>query len=78
MRITQSATVVRYDVTFTPLETKLLLAHPAWRHRVAITGNGTNRYGAATLTKSQINDVCDVLGINGREFMQRYADMEQP
>lgn len=76
MRIVKSETVVRYQVEFTPKETRTLLEHQDWRQIISTkssrhNGYGSNPIGKAMLTKRQINDACDVLGINGREFMHR-------
>lgn len=68
MKLHRVQTVQRFDVTLEPEEAELLLAHPKWKHRV---GNPkppqTTR--DATLTKKELNAVCDVLGVNGREWL---------
>ncbi len=72
MRILRTETVVRYDVDFSPRETRTLKQHAKWSPLISTKAsehNGNVTIGRATLTKRQINDVCDVLGINGREFM---------
>lgn len=70
MRIVKSETVVRYQVEFSPREMAVLDQHPNWCQVVhPCTKHGCDSWGAATLTKRQINDVCDALGVNGREFM---------
>ncbi len=70
MKIHKTETVVRYQVTFTPPEMKKLMAHDRWRHVVGLRREqGTGRWGDASLTKRQFNDICDVLGYNGREMM---------
>lgn len=83
MKINRTETVVRYDVTLTPWETSVLRNHSKWQAVVSIKSsehNGGPLFGCATLTRTQINDVCDVIGVNGREFMARYErarDMEE-
>jgi hypothetical protein len=78
MKLHKLETVIRYQVSFTPGETTRLLAHPKWQHRIGVTQNrGRSRWAGATLTRSEINDVCDVLGINGREFLGRYERDEE-
>ena len=61
--------VTRYQVTFSPGETKQIAADKRWnniiRPRKTNRGNVT---AMAMLTKSQINEVCDFLGVNGREW----------
>jgi hypothetical protein len=74
MRIVKVEYVTRYQINFTPNETRALLAHPEWSVIVSTkssqhNGRGDRPSGCAMLTKKQINEVCDVLGINGREFM---------
>jgi hypothetical protein len=74
MKIVKIECVTRYQINFTPAETRTLLAHPRWSAAISTrssvhNGHGHNPAGCAMLTKKQINDVCDVLGINGREFM---------
>lgn len=73
MKITRAETVVRYQVSFTPREVEKLCLHTKWRNRIGIRpmGHGAPRFGDAMLTKTEINDVCDVLGINGREIMSK-------
>lgn len=77
MRIVKIEHVTRYQINFTPPETRVLMKHPTWSSVVSIkssqhNGHGRNPAGCAMLTKKQINEVCDVLGINGREFMASY------
>lgn len=81
MKVHKVETVTRYHVTFEPHETKVLRAHPKWQRIVSIAGSRDNVrqragvvFGAAMLTKKQINEICDVLGVNGREFMARALD----
>lgn len=74
MRILQQEVVTRYCVEFSPGETKALRKHPVWSLIIGLRSNGGGVTAAATLTKTQINQVCDVLGINGREFMQQHAN----
>lgn len=74
MRIVKVEVVTRYQVEFTPAETRVLSKYERWAKVISITssihnGHGRNPMGRATLTKRQINDVCDELGVNGREFM---------
>lgn len=62
--------VTRYQVSFTSGETRRIAADPRWHniirpHRTA-RGNLT---ALAMLTKVQINEVCDLLGVNGREWL---------
>jgi hypothetical protein len=71
VRIHKTETVVRYQVTFSPDETRTLMAHPEWQHVISTkcavnNGHRGNAIGGATLTKRQLNDVCDVIGVNGR------------
>lgn len=78
MKIVKIEHVTRYQVNFTPSETLTLLEHPDWRMVVSTkssqhNGHGHNPAGCAMLTKKQINEVCDTLGINGREFMAGVA-----
>lgn len=72
MKVHKVETVTRYQVTFDPRETALLLADEKWCHVVSTkcsVHNGTGgMFCAATLTKAQINQVCDLLGVNGREW----------
>lgn len=68
MRILQREIVTRYMVSFTPGETKKLAAHPVWQHHIGRVGRG-DKSSQATLSRKEINAVCDVLGVNGREFM---------
>jgi hypothetical protein len=73
VRIHSHETVTRFQVAFDERETETLLAHPEWKLHISTKmaeHNGHQRLrGAAQLTRGQINDICDVLGINGREFM---------
>lgn len=72
MKIHKAETVIRYHITFTPREAAELAAHPDWAHRIK---PNAARHGSAEamLTRVQINQVCDVLAINGRELMAEYA-----
>lgn len=82
MKIHRAETVVRYHVTFEPHEAKVLDSHPVLRTKVHVRpdrGGGLYSRGAdAMLTKAEINDVCDALGVNGREFMAPYRNIETP
>lgn len=74
MKIVKVEVATRYQINFTPAETHVLLKHPKWSAIVSTkssehNGHGSNPAGCAMFTKKQINEVCDVLGINGREFM---------
>ena len=61
--------VTRYQVSFTPGEAKLIAQSKRWapiiRQQESSRGNV---FAMATLTKHQINEVCDYLGVNGREW----------
>jgi len=82
MKIHRAETVIRYHITFDPHEAKMLDEHPTLRSKIHIRpdrGGGRYSRGAdAMLTKSDINEACDALGVNGREFMSRYADIATP
>lgn len=80
MRVNQVSTVTRYDLQFHPRETKLLLAHEKWRHRISVRAATNNKrhpndqWGAATLTRTELSEVCDVLGVNSREWLAKNAE----
>lgn len=81
MKIHRAETVIRYQVSFTPHEVEKLCLHAKWRNRIGVRPAGHGRSpgsGDAMLTKTEINDVCDVLGINGREYMAGLPEMEVP
>lgn len=82
MKIHRAETVVRYHIAFDPHEAKDLDGHPVLRNKIHVRpdrGGGRYSRGAdAMLTRSEINEVCDALGVNGREFMARYAGIETP
>ena len=82
VKIHRAETVVRYHITFEPHEAKVLDEHPTLRHKVHVRpdrGGGRYSRGAdAMLTRSDINEACDALGVNGREFMAQYRDIERP
>lgn len=73
-------------MSFTALEIDLLAKHPKWSTRIVAGGTKMDRRGGmrlqrrgqATLTRSEINDVCDVLGVNGREWLSKHVDGEEP
>jgi len=70
--------ITRYQVTFTPEETAALKRTRRWHNAVSTRSAENNSrplYGTATLTKSQISQICDELGVNGRErFDEMLAD----
>lgn len=82
MKIHRAETVVRYHITFDPREAKVIDEHPMLRNKIRVRpdrGGGRYSRGAdAMLTRADINDVCDALGVNGREFMARYANIATP
>lgn len=72
MKISTVETVTRYRVWFTPGELNKLRQHDDVSRWLFTTRTARgNLMGHAQLTKSQINRVCDVLGINGREWMAK-------
>lgn len=82
MKIHRAETVVRYHVTLDPHEAKTIDQHPTLRTKIHVRpdrGGGLYLRGAdAMLTRADINEICDALGVNGREFMARYQDMATP
>ncbi len=73
MKVSTVETVTRYRVWFTPGEIRKLLEPEDTRHWLFVTRTARGNVQAhAQLTKSQINRVCDVLGVNGREWMERH------
>lgn len=85
MKIHRAETVVRYHVSFLPHEAKVLDQHEVWskvmhvRPARSYQANCQYHRGAeAALTRNQINDICDVLGVNGREFMASLPEMAAP
>lgn len=68
MRLAKIDTVTRYQVTFEPREVRVLQQHPKWRHRIGVRKTGW-RGGDATLTKTELSEVADALGINAREWL---------
>lgn len=68
MKLQQVETVVRYQVYLEPPEAAVLGRHPKWRHRIGRRKSGQPG-GDATLTKTELSEVCDVLGVNGREWL---------
>lgn len=84
MKIRKVEVVTRYQVEFLPHETKVLRANEWWRERISVKQSQRNgrhpndQWGRATLTKSEINRACDLLGVNGREFMARALGEVRP
>ncbi len=81
MKIHSVETIVRYQVTFSPRETKLLRRRPKWANIISVASSKTKGgawWGCAQLTKSQISEICDILGINAREFMASQNPHKQP
>lgn len=61
--------ITRYQVSFTPYEVTRLKGERRWHNIIRETRTSRGNITAmATLTKSQINEVCDFLGVNGREW----------
>ncbi len=75
MKICKAETVVRYSVVFSPGESRTLRAHPKWKHRIGDNGGAGAAMG--NFSKKEINAICDVLGINGREFFAQHASGER-
>jgi hypothetical protein len=82
MKIHRAETVIRYQIAFDPHEAEVLDDHPALRSKIHVRpdrGGGRYSRGAdAMLTRSEVNDVCDALGVNGREFLSRYDGIATP
>lgn len=71
MKIHMVEVVTRYQVTFSPQETAILMRDGRWQSILstkATDNNGRKQCGMANLTKTQIAAACDVLGINAREW----------
>lgn len=68
VKLQQIETVTRYQIYFDPPEAAVLARHPKWRHRIGRRKSGQPG-GDATLTKTELSEVCDALGVNGREWL---------
>jgi hypothetical protein len=70
MRLEKTEVVVRYQVRFDPKEVAVLKRHARWQHRIGLRRH-PDRGGDATLTKTELSQVADALGINAREWLTR-------